>query len=166
MQHEPFKNRKERLAELLVKNKIRLARNAAKEWYQNKLGYHLTAEQFLDFDASQRLLAEVYRKVRTLQKKKSLVATDFQNVLSILNDLKQKRKNLDEVSVIFYYLDTTKVGGIKIKFKEFWNLLEKIGSHPRTDIIVIDENLAFGICIEIEEYNYLLTVWGLDEEND
>jgi len=157
--------KKERLAQLLIRNKIRLARDALIKRYQQELGYQLKAEQFIDFDASLHIKQAVYHKVRDLQSQKIVEFVDFQDVLNTLNQLKQKIIRLSE-EVIFYYLDKSyregvETGGFKIRFEDFWEILGKISNNPGSDIIAVDASLAFGICIEPEEYSYLLTTWGL-----
>ena len=123
------------------------------------------AEQFIDFDVSTHIKQAVYHKVRDLQSQKVVEFVDFQDVLNILNQLKQKKIGLS-VEVIFYYLDKSyregvETGGFKIRFEDFWEILGKISNNPGSDIIAVDASLAFGICIESEEYSYLLTTWGL-----
>lgn len=157
-------NKKERLAQLLTRNKIRLARDALIKRYQKELGYQLMSEQFIDFDVSLRIKQAVYHKVRDLQSQKVVEFGDFQDVLNTLNQLKQKMIRLSE-EVIFYYLDRSyregvETGGIKIRIEDFWEMLGKMSNNPGSDIITVEESLVFGICIEPEEYSYLLTTWG------
>ena len=165
MESDIPEKKKERLAQLLIRNKIRLARDALIKRYQQELGYQLKAEQFIDFDASLHIKQAVYHKVRDLQSQKIVEFVDFQDVLNTLNQLKQKIIRLSE-EVIFYYLDKSyregvETGGFKIRFEDFWEILGKISNNPGSDIIAVDASLAFGICIEPEEYSYLLTTWGL-----
>ena len=175
MKPDTPESRKERLAQLLTRNKIRLARNALIERYQRELGYQLIADQFIDFDVSRHIKREVYHKVSTLQKQKIDAFVHFQDVIIALNHLKQRAKVLDETWVICYYLDEdyrkgVETGGIKIKFTDFWSLFEKFGNNPGSHIIVVDECLIFGICVEvgiiigIQDYDYILTTWGFGEE--
>jgi hypothetical protein len=173
----PESQRKERLAQLLAKNKTRLARNALIERYQQELGYHLTGDEFINLDVSNHIKHEVYRKESSLQKQKITAFVDFQNVLVALNQLRQGIVIPDETWVICYYLDKdyrkgVETGGIKIKFKDFWSILEKIGNEPGSDIVAVDEHLAFGICVQVgviignKDYDYILTTWGLGDADN
>lgn len=155
-------DRKEKLAKLLAKNKTRLARDKLIERYRQELGYPLAAEQFIDLGISHRIKQEVYQRVAKLRQQETF---DFQGVLTRLEQLKKQSNQLGNIKVILYYLDTHKTGGIAIPFEDFWKLLDKIGSEPRTDIIVVEEHFAFGICVELEEYSYLLTSWGFKDED-
>jgi hypothetical protein len=155
-------DRKEKLARLLAKNKTRLARDKLIERYQQELGYPLAAEQFIDLEVSHRIKREVYQKAAKLKHQETF---DFQDILTALERLKEQSSQLGNTKVIFYYLDTRETGGIDILFKDFWMLLKKIGDEPRTDIIVVEEHFAFGICVELEEYSYLLTSWGFKGED-
>jgi len=177
MKPDTPESRKERLALLLTRNKIRLARNALIERYQRELGYQLVADQFIDFDVSCHIKREVYHKESTLWKQKIDAFVHFQDVLIALNHLKQRTMMLDETWVICYYLDEdyrkgVETGGIKIKFKDFWCLFEKIGNNPGSDIIAVDEHLAFGICVRsgiifrLQDYDYILTTWGFGDDGD
>jgi len=155
-------DRKEKLAGLLAKNKTRLARDKLIERYQQELGYPLAAEQFIDLEISHRTKREVYQKTSKLKRQETF---DFQGILTALEQLKEQSSQLGNTKVIFYYLDTRKTGGIAIPFKDFWRLLDKIGNKPRTDIIVVEEHFALGICVELEEYSYLLTSWEFKGED-
>jgi len=155
-------DRKEKLARLLAKNKTRLARDKLIERYQQELGYPLAAEQFIDLEVSHRIKREVYQKAVKLKRQETF---DFQGILTALEQLKEQSSQLGNTKVVFYYLDTRETGGIEILFKDFWTLLNKIGNKPRTDIIVVEEHFAFGICVELEEYSSLLTSWGFKGED-
>ena len=155
-------DRKEKLARLLAKNKTRLARDKLIEKYRQELGYHLTTEQFIDLEVSQRIKQEVYQRIAKLRQQETF---DFQGILTALERLKEQSSQLGNTKVIFYYLDTRETGGIEILFKDFWTLLNKIGNKPRTDIIVVEEYFALGICVELAEYSSLLTSWGFKGED-
>jgi len=155
-------DRKEKLARLLAKNKTRLARDKLIERYREELGYPLVAEQFIDLEVSHRIKREVYQKATKLKRQETF---DIHGILTALERLKEQSSQLGNTKVIFYYLDTRETGGIEILFKEFWTLLNKIGNKPRTDIIMVEEHFAFGICVELAEYSYLLTSWGFKGED-
>jgi len=142
-----------------------------------ELGYQLIADQFIDVDVSRHIKREVYLRVHYLQSQRVVEFVHFQNALIALNHLKQRAKVLDETWVICYYLDKdyrkeVETGGIKIRFKDFWNIFEKIGNEPGSNIVVVDEHLAFGICVQvgviigIKDYNYILTMWGFGDDED
>jgi hypothetical protein len=155
-------DRKEELARLLAKNKTRLARDKLIERYREELGYPLTTEQFIDLEVSHRIKQEVYQKAAKLKRQETF---DFQGILTALEGLKEQSSQLGNTKVMFYYLDTRETGGIKILLKDFWMFLEKIGDEPQTDILVVEEHFAFGICIEVEEHSSLLTSWGFKGED-
>jgi len=54
-------------------------------------------------------------------------------------------------------------GGIKIALKDVWDILQHIREDLDGDIFVFEEGLAFGFGVETEEYEYLLTSWGLEQ---
>ena len=154
-------DRKEKLARLLAKNKTRLARDKLIERYRQEFGYPLAVEQFIDLDVSHRIKREVYQKAAKLKRQETF---DFQGILTALEQLKEQSSQLGNTKVIFYYLDTRQTGGIEILLKDFWKVLDKIRDELRTDIIAVEEHLTFGICVEVEEYSYLLTSWGFKGE--
>lgn len=51
--------------------------------------------------------------------------------------------------------------GIKLPLKDFWCILHDIVGEPQSDILLVNETTASGICIEQEEHFYLLTHWGI-----
>src|SRR5258708_33284992 len=129
----------------MAKNKTRIARDKLIERYRQELGYLLTTEQFIDLEVSHRIKREVYQKAVKLKRQETF---DFHGILTTLERLKEQSSQLGNTKVIFYYLDTRETGGIEILFKDFWMLLNKIGNKPRTDIIMVEEHFAFGICVD------------------
>jgi len=152
--------RKEKMAQLILKNKIRLARLDLIQWYQQNIGYTLTIGQFIDWEEAQRLKSKVYRHAWTQQGQQ---AANFSEIRRVLASIRQQTMALAETWVICYYPTHSQAGAFKIKLKDFWNLLEKIDDDPG-DIIVVKRQFNFYICIEAEEYNYHLTLWGDIEE--
>jgi hypothetical protein len=167
MSQEPKETRTEKMKRLLAANKVRLARNKVIEIYQSELGYALRADQFLDIDQSHCLLREIYQQMRTVPAK--TLAT-FHEVRGELAHLKETCRAFSGQQVILYYRnlvpaqrrDYVAVGGIKLVFKEVWNILEHIPGEKSGDILVAEERLAFGFGVEAEEYEYMLTSWGLE----
>lgn len=158
-------NKKNKLAYLLAQNKTKLARKQLIEWYAQNVGYHLDINQFIDIELSHHIKQEVYHKIKILQKQRMNKFVEFHDVLNFWEQDINLPMKFEEKPVIFYYLDTnyrkgTEAGGFKITFKDAWTVLRKIEGNPRSDIIVVDAHLVFGICIEVEEYEYLLTIWG------
>ena len=101
----------------------------------------------------------MYQKAVKLKRQETF---DFHGILTALEQLKEQSSQLGNTKVIFYYLDTRETGGIEILFNDFWTLLNKIGNKPRTDIIMVEEYFAFGLCVELAEYSSLLTSWGFN----
>ncbi|MEO6889654.1 MAG: hypothetical protein ABI456_10200 [Ktedonobacteraceae bacterium] len=160
MREDQEETRKEKLARLLAKNKTRLARDLLIKRYQQELRYPLAATQFVDLEVSHSIKKEVYQKIRTLPDQNISAS---QPIFMPLHHLEKQAKVLSDVWVLFYYLDTLETEGIRIQFRDFWNILHYIENNPRTDIILVEERLAFGICVELEEYNHLLMSWGFTD---
>ncbi|MBA2680162.1 MAG: hypothetical protein H0U76_17420 [Ktedonobacteraceae bacterium] len=160
MSEDQEETRKEKLARLVAKNKTRLARALLIKRYQQELRYPLAATQFVDLEVSHSIKRAVYQKIRTLPGQN---IGDSQPIFIPLHHLEKQAQVLSDVRVLFYYLDTPETGGIRLQFRDFWNILQYIVNNPRTDIILVEERLAFGICVELEEYNNLLISWGFTD---
>jgi hypothetical protein len=125
------------------------------------LEYALREDQFIDSD---HLVRELMRQVMKSPTKK---LAHFHQVRGELDRLKEKSKISSDQQVIFYYQERRwrlQAGfGIKLTLKEVWNILEHIREDLGGDIFVTKEDLTFGFSVEDEEYEYLLTSWGLEQ---
>jgi molybdopterin converting factor small subunit len=168
MSQEQEKARTENLKQMLAANKARLARNKVISIYQHELGYPLRADQFLDVDRSQRLLREIYQQMRTVPAR---TFATVQEVRGELAQLKEAWRAFSDQHVILFYRNRVPVqqrdyiaaGGIKLVLEEVWNMLEHLRGDEPEDIVVSEEGLAFGFCVEAAEYEYELTCWGLEK---
>ncbi len=152
--------RKEKLARLLAENKLKRERNEMIRKYKDKLNYQLTIDNFLEPNYSSTIAASVYRKTSTLQSQRF---ADYQNALKTLKNIKERSSALKERTVVFYYLRLvfSKVGGIVLPLQDVWDILENANDKLQLDIIIVEINFSFGICLEVEEHDYFLTSWGL-----
>ncbi|MBS7531590.1 hypothetical protein IC619_013970 [Hazenella sp. IB182353] len=65
--------------------------------------------------------------------------------------------------------DENRKYGIELKLKECIHLLESTESNfcdgkLNTDVVIVSNMLKYGFAIEVEEYAYLITVWGISDE--
>ncbi len=156
MNTEKEESKKEKLARLLAENKTKLARDKLVDRYHQEINYQIAVNQFVDLKTSQEIKKSVYQKISALS---GLKINEFQQIYDVIDGLRSKACLSREKLVILYYMDTKYTGGVYIKFENCWDIICRI-KKPLSEIIVTEENLASGLCIEIEEYNYLLTTWG------
>lgn len=160
MSTQPEETRSEKMKRLLAANKVRLARNQMISIYQHELGYALRVDQFLDIDQSQQCVGQIYRHVRT--KSDKTLAT-VPEVVEELAKFKQTWQIFADQYVFLHYhvvgWQGESAGGIKLVLKEAWHILEHIQEDIPADILLAGVDLAFGFCVEVEEYNYILNCW-------
>ena len=158
MEQDEQENRKERLESLLKKNKVRLARENIIKTFKHDLQYELTKDQFIDLEIANNLLRLTYKKIPQVESSKFI---RYEEVLSEILRLKKCIQIDSSALAVFYYLDKLKAGGMKIPLKDCWELIERIGNTPRSDIVVVEEHAVFGLCVELDEHSYSVAYWGL-----
>lgn len=82
-----------------------------------------------------------------------------------------KVANLEEIFKIFFYenaillhYEDRECGAIRIKVEDFFKYLGDIAEFSKfkegySDLVLVDENLKYGICVERYEYFNKLFVW-------
>ena len=149
--------RKEKLARLLAKGKLKRERNEIIEMYTDDLKYPLTMDKFLDPTYSYTIASSVYRKISTLPEQRF---AEYQNALTTLKGMKERSSALRERTVVFYYLFLSKVGGIVLPLQDVWDILENAYENE-VDIMIVAIDFSFGIGLDVEEYSCSVTSWGL-----
>ena len=152
--------RKEKLARLLAKGKLKRERNEIIEMYTDDLKYPLTMDKFLDLTYSNTIRSSVYRKISTLPEQRF---AEYQNALNALKGMKERSSALRERTVIFYYLGLLlqEVGGIVLPLQDVWDILENPYKKKEIDIMIVAIDFSFGISLDVEEYSCSVTSWGL-----
>jgi len=149
--------RKEKLARLLAKGKLKRERNEIIEMYTDDLKYPLTMDKFLDPTYSGTIVSSVYRKISTLPEQKF---AEYQNALTALKGMKERSSALKERTVSFHYLFLQGTGGIELPLQDVWDILENAYKNEM-DIMIVAIDFSFGISLEVEEYSCSVTSWGL-----
>jgi len=149
--------RKEKLARLLAKGKLKRERNEIIEMYTDDLKYPLTMDKFLDPTYSNTIRSSVYRKISTLPEQRF---AEYQNALTALKGMKERSSALRERTVVFYYLFLQGTGGIELPLQDVWDILENAYKNEM-DIMIVAIDFSFGISLEVEEYSCSVTSWGL-----
>ena len=151
--------RKEKLARLLAKGKLKRERNEIIEMYTDDLKYPLTMDKFLDLTYSNTIRSSVYRKISTLPEQRF---AEYQNALTALKGMKERSSALRERTVIFYYVGLLlkEVGGIVLPLQDVWDILENAYENE-VDIMIVAIDFSFGISLEVEEHSCSVTSWGL-----
>ncbi len=159
MSSEPEETRQEQLSRLLAATKTKRERTQLIHAYQQVLGLTLSLDQFLDLASSHRLKKEIYQYIwrRPAQK-----IAEWPDVLVELARLRENKRAYDDRWVMVYYWDTAATGGIRLVFKQAWAILESIKEELRSDALIVDAQLTFGVTLEVEEQGYALLYWGLE----
>ncbi|MBN3522643.1 YxiF family protein [Paenibacillus apiarius] len=152
-----MKDRKGKLQELLLQREIRAERSKLKELYLNYYRLNICDEQFMDFNESNELKRKGYEQVF---KKDSIVCTEYREVLNWVGINYSQLKLLVDEQVVLFHMDNIS-GGILLSLELIFHNILGIDTVLPADLLVIDKDLEYGFCIEVEEHNYLITSWGL-----
>lgn len=150
-----------RLEELMQKTKIKTTRQELINKF-NEIGMQITISSFLDVEYSKVLAGNAYRKLDELENLEKI--KNFKEVVHKLLEIRALHHNRDDHMVILYPYESLVTGAISIKFSEFWKHLKGILKTIYFDtgnnhLIVIDQEMQFGICsITYEDY-FTLTSW-------
>ena len=124
----------------------------------------LNVESFISVEDTIVISNKVYEKIDTLRNQEEI----DKNIESNLNELAKLKEEFrmffNENALLFHYEDR-ECGAIRIKVEDFFRCLDDIAEFSKfregyRDLIFVDENLKYGICIERYEYFNKLAVWN------
>lgn len=142
--------------------KIKLKRHVLYKTWRNKIKC-LKIESFISIEDSIKLRQNVLNKVDNSSNKK-ILRDNYELNLKELANLKNLFIPFFEENAILFHSEILECGAIKIKVKHFFEYLDDIPEFTKYkigwgDIIFVDKNLKYGICLERFEYFHQLCVW-------
>ncbi len=123
----------------------------------------VTIEDFLSIEETIRVSRRAYEIIDTITNQTELVK-DYQiNVNSLLHT-KEWTKGFQDKKVAILHRYDRDTGALVMTIESFWGSMDEILSFVGfkdgyRDLIAVDENLQFGLCIERHEYHNNLVVW-------
>ncbi|MDQ0418977.1 hypothetical protein J2Z48_003201 [Croceifilum oryzae] len=159
--------RKEKIKELVLKQKINSEKQSVIRRYKERINVDLDSSSFVEMELSNEIKSASYQKIFSLDNKEF---DQIEDIIKMINKI--ERNNRDKLlnSIIFYNLNVFNIIelalGCRVTLDEALQLIklsiDKICKGDlQADIIVVDENLEYGFCVEVEEYSYLFTSWNL-----
>lgn len=124
----------------------------------------LEVESFISVEDTIAISKKVYEKIDTFINQEE-IEKDIESNLIKVASLKEKYKMFfNEKAILFHYEDR-ECGAIKIKVEDFFEHLADIAEFTKfkggyRDLILVDEDLKYGICIERYEYFNKLVIWN------
>ncbi|QYK68796.1 hypothetical protein [Paenibacillus sp. S02] len=152
-----MEEKKEKLQKLLFQKEVLAERKKLKDVYLNDYHIILSDNQFIDYQQSNNLKRKGYEKVFS---KENLSCTEYSEVLNWVNVNRSKLNSLVEKPVVLFYMDNIS-GGVLLSLELILNNILGSDIVLTSDLLVTTEDLKYGLCIEVEEHNYLITCWGL-----
>ncbi|WP_025721112.1 YxiF family protein [Paenibacillus sp. 1-18] len=152
-----MEEKKEKLQKLLFQKEVLAERKNLKDVYLNDYHIILSDNQFIDYQQSNNLKRKGYEKVFS---KENLSCTEYSEVLNWVNVNRSKLNLLVEKPVVLFYMDNIS-GGVLLSLELILNNILGSDIVLTSDLLVTTEDLKYGLCIEVEEHNYLITSWGL-----
>jgi len=151
-------DRKEELRKKLEQNRRRNGRKKLISEYAEKFGIVLEEDYFVDIDSFDWLQRNVYQKAAKMPNE---VYETKCEVVKRMSCLKESIKNSCREFILFLSNDDC-TDAIKLQLDKIWEINIKVNSDLKNDILLISSDLEIGICVEIEEYNFLISTWGID----
>lgn len=124
----------------------------------------LEIEAFISVEDTIVVSKKVYEKIDSLTNQEE-IDKDIECNLIKVDSLKEKYKIVFNESAILFYYEDRECGAIKIKVKDFFEHLDDIAEFTKfkggySDLILVDKDLKYGICVERYEYFNKLAVWN------
>ncbi|MBD8048752.1 MULTISPECIES: YxiF family protein [Clostridium] len=123
----------------------------------------LEIESFIPVEDTIVISKKVYEKIDTLTNQEEIDKNIEANLIKVAS-LKEKYKMFFYENAILFHYEDRECGAIKIKIKDFFEHLDDIAEFTKfkggyRDLILVDEDLKYGICIERYEYFNKLAIW-------
>ncbi len=125
---------------------------------------NLEIESFISVEDTIVISKKVYKKLDTLINQEEMEKDIESNLIKVAS-LKEKYKIFFNENAILFHYEDRECGAIKIKVEDFFEHLADIAEFTKfkggyRDLILVDEDLKYGICIERYEYFNKLAVWN------
>ncbi|MBP2001375.1 hypothetical protein J2Z69_002418 [Paenibacillus shirakamiensis] len=123
----------------------------------------VTIEDFLSIEETTRVSKKVYEIIDTITNQTELVK-DYQINVNTLLHTKERTKGFQNNNVAILHRHDRDTGALVMTIESFWGNMNEILSFVGfkdgyRDLVVVDKDLQFGLCIERHEYHNNLVVW-------
>lgn len=123
----------------------------------------LQSDPFLSIDDTFVLQTELFKKVDSLNSFK-VIEKDISDNLKEVYELKDFFKDYLSQKAVLFYHKACDYGAIEIFINDFFENIEQLAYFTKfndgySDLILVDRELKFGICVERNEYVNKLTFW-------
>lgn len=123
----------------------------------------VTTEDFISIEETINLTEEVYKRLDATPNQ-SKIEKEYQTSRDSLLALKEKTRMFFDKDVVLLHRLDRESGAVVMSLHCFWfnldYLLDFIGFRDGyRDLVAVDKNLEFGICIERHEYYNNLALW-------
>ena len=149
-------------------NKIKELKMKSKKKYICKKLFgiinNLEIESFISVEDTIVISKKVYEKIDTLINQEEM-EKDIESNLIKVDSLKEKYKMVFNENAILFHYEDRECGATKIKVEDFFEHLADIAEFTKFKegyryLILVDEDLKYGIGIERHEYFNKLAIWN------
>lgn len=118
---------------------------------------------FISVNDTIEISNKIYEKIDSLNNKEKIGKEAEVNISAIF-DLKKDYQLYNNEYGLLFHADDRECGALMIKVSDFFNNISKIFeftsfSDGRRDLLFVDKNFRFGICIERYEYYNCISNW-------
>jgi hypothetical protein len=147
------------------RRKNMLKYNMNRRWIVEELGRYLTLQidSFLSIEDTFNLQTELFKKIDSLNNFKELQKDASANLIEVYS-LKDFFVDFLYHKAVLFYHKACDYGAIEIFIADFFRNIAQLAYFTKFrdgygDLILVDQKLIFGLCLERNEYFNKLTFW-------
>lgn len=121
---------------------------------------NIDSNSFISIEDTIAISKKVYEKIDTLISQEE-IEKDVEDNLAKVARLKERVEKIFNDKAVLVHFKDRECGAVKINVKDFFEHLDDIAKFKEgyRDLIFVDEELRYGICIERYEYFNRLVIW-------
>lgn len=121
---------------------------------------NIDSNSFISVEDTIAISKKVYEKIDTLISQEE-IEKDVEDNLAKVARLKERVEKIFNDKAVLVHFKDRECGAVKINVKDFFEHLDDIAKFKEgyRDLIFVDEELRYGICIERYEYFNRLVIW-------
>lgn len=121
---------------------------------------NIDSNSFISVEDTIAISKKVYEKIDTLISQEE-IEKDVEDNLAKVARLKERVEKIFNDKAVLVHFKDRECGAVKINVKDFFEHLDDIAEFKEgyRDLIFVDEELRYGICIERYEYFNRLVIW-------
>ncbi|MFC7441986.1 YxiF family protein [Laceyella putida] len=151
--------RKQRMCELISQNGRRRSRERKISLFADHYHLQIRESDFISMEQSHALKRRGYDLAW-----RQLVGMHCKDTPELEHELKQLMANNQHLlnsQVLYFDCDSNSTGGIALSLAQVFHIAFLECRKGFVDFLMVEKTLAFGMCVDDEEHDIVLTVWRM-----